>query len=317
MQSNHWTEEDIDFSGDPSDWLKLSEEERRSYKFVTGFLVFLDSINTYNPSLLSMHITAPEVNVLFALQTKEEAIHSKSYGTQIETIIPYEEREEIYQLWREDGELLSRINFIVSHFTEYNDHILDKGIEQDKRFFKAMVAMYVLEGLYFYMGFLFFYNLSYNGKMNGTADNIRHISKDERTHLVLSINILKTLKEENPEVYDEKFIVDMMAQAVETEIKWSVYALKGVLGFDPNSISQYVKTLANRRLKALDIANLYEGVSNPYRNIEVLQDSLDKADGSNETGMVKGNFFTTTVTSYQRESYLDGIKELSISDLED
>ena len=51
---------------------------------------------------------------------------------------------------------------------------------------KACIANFILEGIYFYSGFMFFYNLSRNGKMSGSAQEIRYINRDENTHLWLS-----------------------------------------------------------------------------------------------------------------------------------
>ena len=48
---------------------------------------------------------------------------------------------------------------------------------------RALMANYILEGVYFYSGFMFFYNLSRNGKMPGSAQEIRSINRDENTHL--------------------------------------------------------------------------------------------------------------------------------------
>lgn len=50
---------------------------------------------------------------------------------------------------------------------------------------KTLIANYILEGIYFYSGFMFFYNLSRNGKMSGSAQEIRYINRDENTHLWL------------------------------------------------------------------------------------------------------------------------------------
>ena len=38
---------------------------------------------------------------------------------------------------------------------------------------------YILEGIYFYSGFMFFYNLGRNGKMPGSVQEIRYINRDD------------------------------------------------------------------------------------------------------------------------------------------
>jgi len=56
-------------------------------------------------------------------------------------------------------------------------------------------------GHHFYSGFMFFYNLSRNGKMSGSAQEIRYINRDENTHLWLFRNIITELQKEQPELF--------------------------------------------------------------------------------------------------------------------
>jgi ribonucleoside-diphosphate reductase beta chain len=75
-------------------------------------LIFLDSIQTVNLPNFSEYITAPEVNLLLSIQAYQEAIHSQSYATILETVVDSSDREEIYYFWRDDEHLLERNKFI-------------------------------------------------------------------------------------------------------------------------------------------------------------------------------------------------------------
>jgi ribonucleoside-diphosphate reductase beta chain len=90
----------------------LTNEERRAYKGILSFLIFLDSIQTVNLPNFSEYITAPEVNLLLSIQAYQEAIHSQSYATILETVVDSSDREEIYYFWRDDEHLLERNKFI-------------------------------------------------------------------------------------------------------------------------------------------------------------------------------------------------------------
>ena len=68
---------------------------------------------------------------------------------------------------------------------------------------KALIANYILEGIYFYSGFMFFYNLGRMGKMPGTVQEIRYINRDENTHLWLFRSIILDLKKESPELFTD------------------------------------------------------------------------------------------------------------------
>jgi ribonucleoside-diphosphate reductase beta chain len=61
--------------------------------------------------------------------------------------------------------------------------------------------------------------------MVATDRMINYIRRDELTHVTIFANILKDIKNEFPEVYDEKMLLDMMDTAVKQEIKWSKHIL--------------------------------------------------------------------------------------------
>jgi ribonucleoside-diphosphate reductase beta chain len=75
-------------------------------------LIFLDSIQTLNLPNINDYITAPEVNLILSIQDYQEAIHSQSYATILESVVPAEKRDKIYYFWKEDKHLLDRITFI-------------------------------------------------------------------------------------------------------------------------------------------------------------------------------------------------------------
>ena len=113
MMENFWIPEKVDLTMDANDYSRLTVEERRAYDGILSFLVFLDSIQTNNVPKISEYITAPEVNLILSIQTYQEAVHSQSYAYTIESIIPSDKREKIYDFWRDDTVLYDRIRFIA------------------------------------------------------------------------------------------------------------------------------------------------------------------------------------------------------------
>jgi ribonucleoside-diphosphate reductase beta chain len=61
--------------------------------------------------------------------------------------------------------------------------------------------------------------------MVATDRMINYIRRDELTHVTIFANMIKEIKKEFPEMYDEKLIVEMMDTAVNQEIKWSKHIL--------------------------------------------------------------------------------------------
>lgn len=293
MIGNFWVPEKV--SGLPDDaimYKKLTKEEQTAYKGIISFLTFLDSIQTTNIPHFSDYFTSSEVNLLLAIQSYQEAIHSQSYTTILETVVDAKEREEIYYFWRDDKVLLERNKYIGKIYQDFLDN------PNDNNFFKAIVGNYLLEGLYFYNGFAFFDILAYESKMIATSRMINYIRRDELTHVALFVNILKEIKNEFPDMFNEDVIVDMFKIAVDQEVKWSNHIIGNKIPrISKESIEKYTKYLANTRLNALKIPPIYKDVTdNPYKFLEKM------ADNNSE----KTNFFESTVTNYTQSSSLRG-----------
>lgn len=114
MVGNFWLPEKVSgLKDDQRDFQStLSVDEQRAYKGILSFLIFLDSIQTVNLPNFSDYITSPEVNLLLSIQTYQEAIHSQSYATILESVVASEERDDIYYFWRENEILLNRNKYI-------------------------------------------------------------------------------------------------------------------------------------------------------------------------------------------------------------
>ncbi len=294
MIGNFWVPEKVSGLGDDGKMFKnvLTKSEQKAYKGVISFLTFLDSIQTVNLPNFSDFITTPEVNLLLAIQSFQEAIHSQSYATILETVVDAKEREEIYYFWREDKVLLERNEYIGNLYQAFIDN------PSDKNFFRALVANFLLESLYFYNGFAFFDTLVYSSKMIATGRMISYIRRDELTHVVLFANIMKEIRNEFPDMFDEELVYKMFEEAVEQEIKWTNHIIgDDIAGISSKTTEQYTKWLANERLALLKLKPLYTDViKNPYKHLEAM------ADNNSE----KTNFFESTVVNYTQSSSMNG-----------
>ena len=292
MVWNFWLPEKVS-------WLKddqrdfhtvLSESEQRAYKWILSFLIFLDSIQTVNLPNISNFITSPEVNLLLSIQAFQEAIHSQSYATILESVVDSEERDEIYYFWRNDPTLLKRNEYIWEIYQNFIDD------PSEKNFFKTIVADFLLEGLYFYNWFAFFDTLVDWMKMPATWRMIAYIRRDELTHVSLFANILKEIKREFPDMWDEGVITEMTKEAVSQEIAWANSILwRKIPWMNGETTEEYTKWLANQRMGMIWMKPIFDGkIANPYKHLDRLQDP--NAD--------KGNFFETTVINYVQSSWM-------------
>lgn len=294
MIGNFWVPEKVSGLKDDARmfYADLSPEEQKAYKGILSFLIFLDSIQTVNLPHFSEYVTSPEVNLILSIQAYQEAIHSQSYATILESVVESKDRDEIYYFWRTDKILLERNKYIGQI---YEDFVNDPS---DKKFFRGIVANFLLESVYFYNGFAFFDSLVDRMKMLATGRMIAYIRRDELTHVTIFANLIREIRKEFPEIYDEALIREMMGVAVEQEIEWSKHILGNrIPGINGETTEGYTRWLANNRLAMLNIGPLYpEAVTNPYKHLDRLQDPNSD----------KGNFFETTVVNYTQSTGMNG-----------
>jgi ribonucleoside-diphosphate reductase beta chain len=294
MVGNFWLPEKVSgLKDDQRDFTTvLGPEEQRAYKGILSFLIFLDSIQTVNLPNFSDYITSPEVNLLLSIQAYQEAIHSQSYATILESVVSPEDRDEILYFWRDNEVLLKRNTHVGNIYQNFVDN------PTDETFFRGIVANFLLEGLYFYNGFAFFDTLVDHMKMPATGRMIAYIRRDELTHVTIFANIIKEIRREFPDIYSESIIEEMTRTAVEQEIEWSQHILGNrIPGINAETTEGYTRWLANQRLSMLGIAPAFpDAINNPYKHLDRLQDP--NAD--------KGNFFETTVINYTQSSNMAG-----------
>lgn len=291
--NNFWIPEEINLSQDLKDYNKLSKEEKTAYDKILSFLIFLDSVQTANIGNISNYITASEVNLCLTIQAFQEAVHSQSYSYMLDSICSPEERNNILYQWRDDKILLQRNKFIGDLYNNFINNPTKKNL------LKTIMANYILEGIYFYSGFMFFYNLERNGKMPGSAQEIRYINRDENTHLWLFRNIIKELQNEEPELFTDNMkneLISMMKQGVENEIQWGHYVIgDNIQGINKKLIEDYIKYLGNLRLSAIGLPKLYDiSDENPAKWVDIFADA----------NLVKTDFFEAKSTAYAKASTL-------------
>ena len=164
-----------------------------------------------------------------------------------------------------------------------------------------MMANFILEGVYFYSGFMFFYNLARNGKMPGSAQEIRYINRDENTHLWLFRNMILELQREEPQLFTEEAVADlraMLEEGVRQEIAWGQYVIgESIPGLTGQQVSDYIHYLGNLRWSSLGMGQLYP---------EFSEEPADMAWVSqySNANMVKTDFFEARSTAYAKSTAL-------------
>lgn len=293
--NNFWVPEEINLGTDKKDYSRLTKEERRAYDKILSFLVFLDSIQTANLPAIGAYVTANEINLCLSIQAFQEAVHSQSYSYMLDTICEPQKRMDVLYQWKHDEHLLKRNTFIGDLYNEF----------QEERtpfvFVKTLIANYILEGIYFYSGFMFFYNLGRNHKMPGSAQEIRYINRDENTHLWLFRNIILELQQEESDLFTPekiKLYRNMIYTGCEQEIAWGHYVIGNeISGLTKDMITDYIRYLGNLRCASLGFETIYDGYDKEL-------DTMAWVSQYSNANLIKTDFFEARSTAYAKSSAL-------------
>ncbi|MYM92734.1 ribonucleotide-diphosphate reductase subunit beta [Duganella vulcania] len=294
--ANHWMPQEVNMQRDIELWRDptgLTDDERRLVKRNLGFFVTADSLAANNIVLGTYrHITAPECRQYLLRQAFEEAIHTHAYQYIVESLGLDE--QEIFNAYNEVDSIRDKDAFLIPFIDNLTDPEFRTGtVANDQTLLKSLIVFACLmEGLFFYVGFTQILALGRQNKMTGAAEQYQYILRDESMHCNFGIDLINTIKLENPHLWTDSFVAEIRGlffRAVELEVRYAEDTMpRGVLGLNSAMFKVYLRFIANRRARQIGLEALYPEEGNPFPWMAEMID-LKK----------ERNFFETRVTEYQ------------------
>ena len=294
--ANHWMPQEVSMSRDIAQWkdsTALTDDERLIVKRNLGFFTTADSLAANNIVLGTYrHITAPECRQYLLRQGFEEAIHTHAYQYIVESLGLDE--SEVFNAYQEVASIKAKDDFLIPFINILTDPDFKTGTpEADQQLLRSLIVFAcIMEGLFFYVGFVQILALGRQNKMQGAAEQYQYILRDESMHCNFGIDVINTIKLENPHLWTAEFreeIKTLMQKGVELEYQYAEATMpRGVLGLNATMFKEYLRFIANRRCTQIGLDVMYPGASNPFPWMSEMMD-LKK----------EKNFFETRVTEYQ------------------
>jgi ribonucleoside-diphosphate reductase beta chain len=292
--ANNWLPSEVPMQRDIELWKsnKFTADERLVIMRNLGFFSTAESLVGNNIVLaIFKHITNPEARQYLLRQAFEEAVHTHTFHYIVESLSL--DQREVFNMYHEVNSIHEKDAFEM----RLTEDILRPGFTTDtlegiQKFLKNLVGFYVImEGIFFYSGFVMILSFQRQNRMTGIGEQFQYILRDETIHLNFGVDLINTIKEENPAAWTAEFhneVEELIAQAVELEIAYAQDCLpRGILGLNAGLFREYVQHIADRRLERIGLAARY-GSKNPF---PWMSEAIDLRK--------EKNFFETRVTEYQ------------------
>ncbi len=290
---NTWTVEEVDLGSDVPDLTRLSAAERHLVNRLVAFFATGDVIVANNLVLnLYQHINAPEARLYLSRQLFEEAVHVQFYLTLLDTYLPdHAERAKAFAAVEHIPSIKTKAEFCFRWMGSIDDLDVLRTREDRKRFLLNLICFAAcIEGLFFYAAFSYVYYLRSRGLLDGLASGTNWVFRDESMHMNFAFAVVKTVREEEPDLFDsamEREVTAMLEEAVAVELQFAQDLLGGgVPGMSVADMERYLQYVADQRLVNLGLPARY-GARNPFPFME-LQDVQELT-----------NFFERRVSAYQ------------------
>ena len=279
-----WRPEEVSLQKDRSDFATLNETQKHIFTSNLKYQILLDSVQGRGPGLAFIpYCSLPELESAMIAWEFMEMIHSRSYTYIIKNV--YANPEQIFDTILDDEKIIARAKSVTEAYDEFINFAQQWGQgnwwkegwrdspsaswekkELKRRLYRAIMNVNILEGIRFYVSFACSFGFGELKKMEGSAKIISLIARDESQHLVITQNIINNWRKgDDPdmlEIIDEEKgnVIEMFERCVNEEKDWAEYLFKegSMIGLNAKLLTQYVKWIANRRMKTIGIDPIYD-----------------------------------------------------------
>jgi ribonucleotide reductase beta subunit family protein with ferritin-like domain len=279
-----WRPEEVSLQKDRADYQTLRPEQKHIFTANLKYQILLDSVQGRGPGMaFAPFCSLPELEGAMNIWQTMEMIHSRSYTYIIKNVYP--DPTEVLDTIVDDDRILERAKSVTAAYDEFLqaaqewgagnswEHALeqcDSALwelkELKRKLYRAVVNVYILEGIRFYVSFACSFAFGELKMMEGNAKIIGLIARDESQHMTITQNIIKKwLEGDDPEMREiakeeEDNVIEMFKQCVEEEKNWAEYLFKdgSMIGLNDKLLSKYVEWVANRRMKSIGLKTVFD-----------------------------------------------------------
>ena len=279
-----WRPEEVSLQKDRADYQTLRPEQKHIFTSNLKYQILLDSVQGRGPGMaFAPYCSLPELEAAMNIWQTMEMIHSRSYTYIIKNVYP--DPTEVLDTIIDDEKIIERAASVTRAYDDFINAAQEYGTgnlwkedwkdsptsgwtlhDLKRRLYRAVMNVYILEGIRFYVSFACSFAFGELKMMEGNAKIIGLIARDESQHMTITMNMIKNWqKGDDPEMLDiikeeEQNVVQMFRDCVEEEKNWAEYLFRdgSMIGLNDKLLKNYVEWVANRRMKAINFKPVFD-----------------------------------------------------------
>ena len=285
QQRIHWLPEEVPMADDVKQWnTELNPSEKNLLTQIFRFFTQSDvEVNGAYLKYFTQVFKSTEVLMMMTSFANMETVHIAAYSHLLDTIgMP----ETEYSAFMEYSEMKDKYDFL--HNVNVDD---DHSIAVAMAIFAAFT-----EGLSLFASFAMLMNFPRFNKMKGMGQIVTWSVRDETLHVQSMIKLFNTFVQENPNIWNDRLkteITEACKKIVDMEDKFIdlAFEMGPIEGMTPKDVQDYIRFIADRRLRSLNIDPVYNITKNPLPWMDLMLNADEHA-----------NFFEQRSTEYAKAS---------------
>ena len=279
-----WRPEEVSLQKDRADYQTLRPEQKHIFTSNLKYQILLDSVQGRGPGMaFAPYCSLPELEAAMNIWQTMEMIHSRSYTYIIKNVYP--DPTEVLDTIIDDEKIIERAASVTRAYDDFINAAQEYGTgnwwkedwkdspsaewtlrDLKRRLYRAVMNVYILEGIRFYVSFACSFAFGELKVMEGNAKIIGLIARDESQHMTITMNMIKNWqKGDDPDMVkiieeEEQNVVQMFRDCVEEEKNWAEYLFKdgSMIGLNSKLLQNYVEWIANRRMKSINMKPVFD-----------------------------------------------------------
>ena len=291
IRHSYWIHSEFNFTSDIQDFkTKLTDSEKNSIK---NTMLAISQIEVAVKSFwgdVYHKMPKPEIGSVGATFAESEVRHADAYSHLLEILGLNQEFEQIKK------------KPVIMRRVQYLETALASSKSENVKDYSESVLLFSLfiEHVSLFSQFLIIMAFNkHRNMLKGISNAVEATSKEEQIHGDFGIDLIKIIKEENPDWFDDAYetkIKDMCLKAYEAEsdvIDWIFE--EGELDFLPkDQINEFIKDRFNRSLESIGIDRIFDTNAELLNETEWFNDEI--------IGTKHGDFFVKRSINYSKRT---------------